>query len=85
MQLTIQDVVQGIVIYRKAVCKYNLKPSTLERNIRTELTMNCTLVSKLTSFSRFSVEEEKLLKTNILLNDVRTHNNSGMKVSKIVR
>ncbi|XP_046972441.1 uncharacterized protein LOC124539186 [Vanessa cardui] len=73
MQSAIQDVVQGVLSYRKAANKYNLKLSTLESRVKTyrkrndaEGSSNRTFNSKYTSFQVFSSEEEKLLNDYII-------------------
>lgn len=73
MQAAIQDVMQGVLSYRKAADKYNLKLSTLESRVKkyknsndAEGSSNCTFDSKYTSFQVFSIEEEKMLNDYII-------------------
>ncbi|CAH2101181.1 unnamed protein product [Euphydryas editha] len=74
MQSAIQDVMQGVLSYRKAVDKFSLKFSTLESRIKkkyknsndAEGSNNRAFDSKYTSFQLFSVEEEKLLNDYII-------------------
>ncbi|KAG5887165.1 hypothetical protein JTB14_002520 [Gonioctena quinquepunctata] len=73
MQSAIQDVMQGVLSYRKAADKYNLKLSTLESRVKkyknsndAEGSSNRTFDSKYTSFQAFSTEEEKLLNDYII-------------------
>ncbi|CAF4937022.1 unnamed protein product [Pieris macdunnoughi] len=73
MQSAIQDVMHGVLSYRKAADKYNLKLSTLESRVQKYKNINDakgsskrTFDSKYTSFQVFSMEEEKLLNDYII-------------------
>ncbi|KAG5874217.1 hypothetical protein JTB14_019192 [Gonioctena quinquepunctata] len=73
MKSAIQNVMQGVLSYRKAAVKYNLKLSTLESRVKkyknsndAEGSSNRTFDSKYTSFQVFSTEEEKLLNDYII-------------------
>ncbi|KAG5877409.1 hypothetical protein JTB14_035647 [Gonioctena quinquepunctata] len=73
MQSAIQNVMQGVLSYRKAADKYNLKLSTLESQVKkyknsndAEGSSNRTFDSKYTSFQVFFMEEEKLLNDYII-------------------
>lgn len=70
---SIQDVMQGVLSYRKAADKYNLKLSTFESRVKkyknsndAERLSNRIFDCKYTSFQVFSVEEEKLLSDYII-------------------
>ncbi|KAF9818171.1 hypothetical protein SFRURICE_003912, partial [Spodoptera frugiperda] len=73
MQSAIRDVMQGVLSYRKAADKYNLKLSTLESRVKkyknsndAQGSRNRKFDSKYTSFQVFSMEEEKLLNDYII-------------------
>lgn len=73
IQAAIQDIMQGVLSYRKAADKYNLKLSTLESRVKkyknsndAEGSSNRTFDSKYTSFQVFSIEEEKMLNDYII-------------------
>lgn len=73
MQSAMQDVLQGVLSYRKAADKYNLKLSTLESRVKKyksrtddKTSSNRTFESKYTSVQVFSIEEEKLLNDYII-------------------